>query len=133
MTTRDELMQQRYGRRPADLRKRRKLVVALAAVLAVAFLAWAIAVNFLGGKGISVATDSYQVIDANHSSVKFTVANVSGGRVVCEIRAFNEGFQVVGYRTFFSPASGESTRSFETELNTTEQPVSVSVQNCQLK
>ncbi|MEN9752625.1 MAG: hypothetical protein RL670_316 [Actinomycetota bacterium] len=129
----DELMQQRYGRRPADLRKRRITAVALAAVLAITFLAWAIAVNFMGGKGISVATDSYQVIDANHSSVKFTVANVSGGRVVCEIRAFNEGFQVVGYRTFYANAATEGTRSFESKLNTTELPVSVSVQNCQLK
>ena len=133
MSTRDELIQERYGRTPADLRRRRITVYLLGGSLLALFLAWAIAVNFFAHTGLRVTTEGFDVLSANQSTVRFTVTAEPNRRAVCEIRALNETFQVVGYRTFYLAASDGNIRSVETKINTTETPVSVSVENCYLK
>jgi hypothetical protein len=129
----EQLLAERYGRGAGAARRRRIEITVLAAVLLVTFLGWAIVVNFFSGGGVSVATDSFSVVDANHSSVKFTVTGTSGKAARCEITAANGEFQVVGYRSFNVPAGESGAQSFETTLNTTELPFSVSVQNCQFR
>jgi hypothetical protein len=129
----EQLLAERYGRGPAAARRRRIQITVLAAVLLVTFLGWAIVVNFFSGGGVSAATNSFSVVDANHSSVKFTVTGAARRAARCEITAANGEFQVVGYRSFIVPAGDSGTQSFETTLNTTELPFSVSVQNCQFR
>lgn len=133
MSATEQLLAERYGRGPADLKRRRTQVIALASLLLVSFFAWAIAINFFSSGGLAVATDSFSIIDANHSSVKFTVTATAGKAARCDISASNGEFQVVGFRTFFVPAGKSNTQSFEATLNTTELPFSVSVQNCHFK
>jgi hypothetical protein len=65
----EQLLAERYGRGPAAARRRRIQITVLAVVLFVSFLVWAIAVNFFSGGGVSAATNSFSVVDANHSQV----------------------------------------------------------------
>ncbi|MEN9753016.1 MAG: hypothetical protein RL670_707 [Actinomycetota bacterium] len=133
MSTRDELLQRRYGRHPDEIRRRRITVYLVGGTLLAIFLAWSITVNFFSNPAVTVTTDGFKVLDASQSSIRFTVTSAPNQRAVCAIRAFNEGFQIVGYRTFYVAASSDSIRSVETKINTTEEPVSVSVEKCELK
>ena len=133
MSATDQLLAERYGRGPKQTRRRKIAVTTLAVSLLVAFLSWAIAVNFFSSNQISATTDSFSVTDSYHSTVKFSINLPAHKAVSCDLTASNANFQVVGYRTIYVPAGAGGIRSFETTLNTTELPVSLSVQNCQFR
>ena len=126
-------MNQRYGRNPQRDRRRRASVFALAAALLVAFFTWAIVVNFFSANPFTFTTDGFAIKDASQSSVRFTVTRDPAITGRCELRALNQSFTVVGTKWVNIPSGGDRIRSFETKLNTTELPVSLVVQSCEVK
>ena len=133
MSTQNDLMNQRYGRSPRRDRRRRLAVFTLGGSLFAVFLGWATVVNFFSANPFSFTTDSFEIKNPTQSSLRFTVTRDPAVTGHCELRALNQAFTVVGTKWFNVPAGGDRIRTFEATLNTTEQPVSLLVQSCQLK
>ena len=128
MTSESDLLASRYGITASSKRATRKRIIALASLLVVLFLGWAIWVTVSGSDAIRHQDLAYEVIDESQTSVKFSVQSPSGP-AKCAIQVLNQGYAVVGYKEVDVPASGD----FETFVNTTELGVTGLVDKCWLK
>jgi hypothetical protein len=127
MSSVPEVMLERYGKRK-DRRISKKWVIALASVLFLSFIAWAIWVIADGADQIRSQDLSYEILSENEATVTFSVESPAGA-AVCAVQVLNQAFSVVGYREVEIPSSGE----FQTRLNTTSLGVTGLVDECWLK
>jgi hypothetical protein len=128
MTSESDLLASRYGITASSKRATRKRIIALASLLVVLFLGWAIWVTVSGSDAIRHQDLAYEVIDESQTSVKFSVQSLSGP-AKCAIQVLNQGYAVVGYKVVEVASSGQ----FETLVNTTELGVTGLVDKCWLK
>lgn len=128
MTSESDLLASRYGITASSKRATRKRIIALASLLVVLFLGWAIWVTVSGSDAIRHQDLAYEVIDESQTSVKFSVQSPSGP-AKCAIQVLNQGYAVVGYKVVEVASSGQ----FETLVNTTELGVTGLVDKCWLK
>lgn len=126
--TKQDLMATRYGKAPNDGKRNRRMVFTAATLLIMTFLGWAIWVAASGANQVKFQSIGYEVIDANHTSVRFSVESPAGP-AVCAVQVLNQGFSVVGYREIAIASAGK----YETFVNTTELGVSGLVDKCWLK
>ena len=128
MTSTEELLKSRYGTGKTTSRSQRRIVTAGASVLLVAFLVWA---GFASIANTEIPTGSlrgFTVIDQWHSTAVVTVSTTTDKVATCAIQAQNKSFAIVGYKEVRFKSSDP--RSREITINTTEEPVSVSVHHC---
>jgi hypothetical protein len=123
-----DLLANRYGRRSNAKTVNRRVVIGLAAVLIVVFVAWATWVTVDGANQVKSQDLAYEVLGPEQTSVRFSVSSPAGP-AVCAIQVLNQSFAVVGYRELQISQSGE----YETLVNTTEPGVTGLVDKCWLK
>ena len=117
----------RYGRRPA--RDRRRLLVTVLAIVAVLALAWAV---WAGGT-VSRATISWRATAVDTSDpvvvrVAFEVNQAAGRGAVCTVRATDGDGQVVGWVDVPVPPSATGTAAVRTVRPATDGTVVTCVQ-----
>ncbi|WP_240675432.1 DUF4307 domain-containing protein [Cellulomonas endophytica] len=106
------------------------MAVAAACAVAVAVVAWVV---------VGVLRDpvqwqdlGYDVVDAATVQVRFAVTMEPGARAVCQVRALNEAFTEVGFRTVEVSAVAERTQRVTVQVRTTALAVTGSLQGCRL-
>ena len=125
----ENIAQQRYGQDRLKSRDR-ALAIAVATVLTVSFLVWAVFVSIDKANQISHRDIAYEVIDEYSTTVTFEVSRNPGQAVSCDITVLNQSFAIVGFLTVdVAPSTNRSTVISSTVL-TTELGVSGLVDGC---
>jgi hypothetical protein len=103
---------ERYG---TDRPGRRTAFVAVAALLAAAFLGWlAWATWFHANPAVESQLSSYRIVDQHEATAEIEVSFDDAADVSCRVRALAEDHTVVGELTF-TPRDGSNTVSVRTE------------------
>jgi hypothetical protein len=130
MTT-NQTLDERYGRKPSRLKPRTRIWIAAIALLAI-FFTWAIGVTFFSPASASASVAGYDVIDAEHTIIRFTVDKPANKSAVCAARVLNKGYGVVGYKEVAIAANHDASGVITVSVNTTETGVSGLVDHCWL-
>ena len=131
-TEADELVA-RYGRSPGGSRRTRWVVVASAAGLVVAFVAWLLWSGTVGGPTQFTAEDAgHTVVSDSEVSVTWNLTVEPGTPMACAVQALNSTFAIVGWVVVEVPASSERIRSLTTTVRTTELAVTGLIYRCWL-
>lgn len=124
----------RYGKKPGNQRRN---VIALASVLLILFLAWAIAVNFFTPTEHKDFTGETVRYVTNNENLTVAEVKLSGygakGTIHCTAKALDSGYGLVGYREIDTVFSGQTDLRFELEIRTTAKASSVVIEACALK
>jgi hypothetical protein len=124
----------RYGKKPANQRRN---VIVLATSLLLAFLAWAIAVNFFTPtehKDFSGETVRYATNNQNLTVAEVKLSGYGAiGTIHCTAKALDAGYVLVGFREFDTVFQGEAELRFNLEIRTTAKASSVVIEACSLK
>jgi len=131
MTT-NQTLDERYGRKPTRFSSRTRLWIAASALLAI-FFAWAIGVTFFAPATVTASVAGYEVIDSEHTVIRFSVDKPANRQAVCAARVLNKAFGVVGYKEISIAANQDASGVISTSVNTTETGVSGLVDRCWLK
>lgn len=128
----DSAVAERYGRTPADRRRRRVLaVVAAAGVLAVV-LAWVVWVGLFGPSANIETRDTGYATHADSVDIRFEVSADPGTAVSCALQALNEQFAIVGWKIVELPPADDRTRTFVENVRITEPAVTGLIYRCWL-
>ena len=130
-STDSDLMASRYGRKPAK-NSRLRISVAAAVLLAI-FVAWAAWVTIFAPPTVKASVAGYEVVDSEHTTIRFTVSKPTDKDAVCAARVLNKAYSVVGYREVFVAADTNDASVLTTSVNTTEAGVTGLVDRCWLK
>jgi len=126
---------QRYGRTPADRRRRRALGFAAAGAVLVAVVAWVVWV------GLFTPSASLEVRDLGYSSlspedttveIRFEISTDPGTPVSCALQALNDKFAIVGWKIVDIPPGEQRTRSFVETVRLSEPAVTGLIYRCWL-
>ena len=128
--TNETLMLERYGK---SSKSNRKPVTILAVALLVVFFVWAIWASFLAPAKATPRVLGYEVVDAQHTKVRFSVDKPAGASAVCAVEVMNKSFAVVGYRQLTINQDAGASEVFEASVNTTQLGVTGLVEKCWLK
>lgn len=131
MTT-NQTLDDRYGRKPTRFSSRTKISVAAAALLTI-FLGWGIWVTFFAPVSATASVAGYEVVDSEHTVIRFSLDKPTGKPVVCAARVMNKAYSVVGYKEVLVPANSDASGVITVSVNTTETGVSGLVDRCWLK
>ncbi|WP_285727416.1 DUF4307 domain-containing protein [Psychromicrobium xiongbiense] len=120
----------RYGATRTRLTPRNRwILLGIAAVLALSFVAWLA----LGrGPGADVKVVSFNVTDATQTRVDFQVTKDAASTAKCEVQALDQGHGIVGWQIITVPPSttGQSMTSLSALVATDSLAVSVNVDTC---
>ncbi len=131
MTT-NQILDERYGRTATRFSSRAKIATAAIALLAL-FLGWGVWVTFFAPAKATASVAGYDVVDAEHTIIRFSLDKPAGTTVVCAARVMNKAYSVVGYKEVLVPANQDATGVITVSVNTTETGVSGLVDRCWLK
>ena len=128
MTNAQDILATRYGKRQGASKRQRYAIIALAATLLVSFLIWAAFTSFTNAMAPQSQLHGFEIIDAQHSTATLEVTAAGAGKATCALQAQAENFSVVGFKevVFNKVPTGRVTVT----INTTELPVSVSIDRC---
>ena len=126
-----QTLDERYGRRSSTKATRWRVGILAGALLSV-FLGWAVWVSFFTTPTPKATVVGYDVIDDQHTQVRFTVAKPSDQAVTCEVRVLSNSYGVVGYLEVPVAASTPSDRIIKVSVNTTQLGVTGVVDRCWL-
>jgi hypothetical protein len=129
------MLDDRYGRSPAvsDPRRRRVLIIAVAAVTLASVIAWLLWTDVLGLKPSVVYRDTgHSLISDSQVSVTFDLTVTEGRESACAIQALNPDFAIVGWKVFVYPASTERLRQISETITTSEFATTGLVYSCWL-
>jgi hypothetical protein len=127
----NQTLEERYGRK-ATTRQTRIRIGILAGALVSVFLGWAIWVSFFTTPAPKASVVGYDVIDDQHTQVRFTVSKPADKSATCEVRVLSNSYGVVGYLEVPVPADTPSNRILEVSVNTTQLGVTGVVDRCWL-
>lgn len=136
----DSAVAERYGRTPADRRRRYTVaIVAAAAVLAVV-LAWVVWVGLFSptanvetrDTGYSGPGGGALTADDTSVDIRFEVTTDPGTPVSCALQALNDQFAIVGWKIVELPAGDDRTRAFVENVRITEPAVTGLIYRCWL-
>ncbi len=128
MTSNQDLLADRYGRRVgASKSKNRAWIFSFAALALAAFTFWAITAINAPTNSVAVVSSGSKQVSSLSFSVQGKVSRPAGGVVRCALRVQALNFAVVGYREI-ELAAGVTT--FDELVYSTEPGVNASVQRC---
>lgn len=125
----------RYGRTPADRRRRVLLGVSAAAAVLVVVVAWVVWVGLLTPNAtLEVRDTGYSTLTPNDTTVdiRFEVSTEPGTPVSCALQALNEQFAIVGWKVVDLPPGETRTRSFVETVRLSEPAVTGLIYRCWL-
>ncbi len=132
MNSQADLMSERYGKKPVDSVRQRKIVIALASTLVALFVIWAISTTMTNANQIVAKSTGYEVLNSGQTKVNFNVILANDkDTATCAVQALSESYSVVGYVEVEIPAGGSG--NYETIVKTTELAVTGQVDKCWLK
>ena len=126
-----QTLEERYGRKASTKATRWRVGILAGALLSV-FLGWAIWVSFLTAPAPKAAVVGYEVIDDQHTLVRFTVSKPADRAVTCEVRVLSNSYGVVGYLEVEVPVDTPADRILKVSVNTTQLGVTGVVDRCWL-
>lgn len=130
MTSTQELLADRYGRRVGSSKsKNRTRMIVAAAILLVIFVIWAISSITAQQSGISVISSKFSLVTDQHFKVSGVIARPSNGSVTCAVKVQALDFGVVGYREV---TLEPNVTSFSTDVFAVQPGVNASVARCWL-
>ena len=131
MTSTQELLADRYGRRlgSSKSKNRTRIIIAAAAMLTV-FVVWAIASITSQEPGISVTSSKFSLVTNTNFEVTGVIARPAKGTVTCAVRVQALDFSVVGYREITLEPNATT---FSANVFATRPGVNASVARCWLR
>jgi hypothetical protein len=128
----DSAVAERYGRTPADRRRRFTVaIIAAAGVLAVV-LAWVVWVGLFSPTANIETRDTGYATHIDSVDIRFEVTADPGTPVSCALQALNDQFATVGWRIVELPPGDDRTRAFVENVRTTEPAVTGLIYRCWL-
>jgi hypothetical protein len=128
----DSAVAERYGRTPADRRRRFTVaIIAAAAVLAVV-LAWVVWVGLFSPTANLETRDTGYATHEDSVDIRFEVTTDPGTAVSCALQALNDQFAIVGWKIIELPPGDDRTRAFVENVRTTEPAVTGLIYRCWL-
>ena len=129
----DSRVAERYGRTPADRRRRTLLGAGAAAAVLLVVGAWVTWVGLFGpGAGLEARDTGYVTRDDDTVDVMFEITAEPGATVSCALQALNDSFAIVGWKVVDLPAAEQRTRSFVENVRVTEPAVTGLIYRCWL-
>ncbi len=126
-----DLMASRYGQRPPK-NSRLRISIAAAVLLAI-FITWAISITFFAPATVKASVAGYQVVDASHTIIRFSITKPEGQDAVCAARVLDKAYNVVGYREVLVKSATDANTVISTSVNTVQEGVTGLVDHCWLK
>lgn len=122
----------RYGRPPLSARSRRRVVIALTAlVLTAGFFIAVVGYQRIGTSAVSGTLAGYQVIDDETASVTISVTRSDPSRPVdCIVRVRAKDGSETGRREVLVPPSTQHTVQVTTTLKSSKPPVMADIYGC---
>ncbi len=132
MNSQADLMSGRYGKKPGDSLRQRKIVIVLASTLVSLFVIWAVSTTMSNANQIVAKSTGYEVLNSGQTKVNFNVKLPNNtDEATCAVQALSESYSVVGYVEVEILAAGSG--NYETIVKTTELAVTGQVDKCWLK
>ena len=129
----DTAVAERYGRTPADRRRRTTLAIIAAAGVLVAVIAWVVWVGLFSPTASLETRDTGYAIRADSTvDIRFEVTTEPGTPVSCALQALNEQFAIVGWKVVALPPGDDRTRAFVDNVRVTEPAVTGLIYRCWL-
>lgn len=128
MSATEDLLAERYGKKPKTSRTQRGAVIAISAVLLSAFLVWAGWVALANWYQPKAELLGFAIVDEWHSTARVKIGVSGNDQPTCSIQAQNEKFAIVGYYEVQFDYVPDQIKTVT--INTTEMPVSVSILRC---
>jgi hypothetical protein len=124
---------ERYGRTPADRRRRLTLAVVAAGGVLLVVVAWVAWVGLFSPAATLETRDTGYLIHADSTvDIRFEVTTEPGTPVSCALQALNEQFAIVGWKVVELPPGEERTRAFVENVRVTEPAVTGLIYRCWL-
>jgi hypothetical protein len=122
----------RYGRPRLSGRSRRRVVIALAALVVAAGAAVAVVgYQRLGSSDVTGSLAGYQVIDDETASVTISVTRSDPSRPVdCIVRVRSKDGSETGRREVLVPSSGQETVQLTTTVKSSKPPAMADIYGC---
>ena len=122
----------RYGRPRLSGRSRRRVVIALAALVVAAGAAVAVVgYQRLGSSDVTGSLAGYQVIDNETASVTISVTRSDPSRPVdCIVRVRSKDGSETGRREVLVPSSGQETVQLTTTVKSSKPPAMADIYGC---
>lgn len=129
MTTTQDLLDERYGRRRAT-RSRRVAWIVVGAVVAmmVAGLAWLTWSN--ATDAVAVDVTGFEVVDEHRVALRFQITAPADAAIACALEAQDAEHGVVGWRVVEYPASRSIAQAFTETIPTVAQATTGLVNAC---
>lgn len=129
MTTLQQRLDDRYGRRPSPRRRRALWGVVLAvAVVLIAGYGWYVVTD--PANSVRADGTAFELHDDGSVSVTFQLSAPPGTALACAIEALDEEHGVVGWRIVEYPPSSEHTRALRETIPTVAQATTGLVNSC---
>lgn len=136
----DTAVAERYGRTPADRRRRATLAIIAAAGVLVAVVAWVVWVGLFSptaslesrDTGYSGPGGGALTADDTSVDIRFEVTTDPGQSVSCALQALNEQFAIVGWKIVELPPGDDRTRAFVENIRVSEPAVTGLIYRCWL-
>ena len=126
----EELLAERYGKKPKHPKRDRLAIISLALVIFVGFITWAIAVTAENSGKPTGNLLSFTVESENLVTVEISATDHRNQNVICQVEALAEDYEVVGYKEVPIAKGQEMTK---TTVNTVKPAVSAVVKDCWFK
>jgi hypothetical protein len=123
----------RYGRTPRA--RRRTLLIGIGSAIAVAVivLLWVVWAGLdVASPAVNVQDIGYQRISDREVRVRWQLTVAPGHQAVCTVKATDEHFEIVGWKTVHIPASDQEVRAFSTTVRTVSPFNSGLISQCRL-
>jgi len=125
----ENLLQQRYGVGKTQKRDR-VMAIAIAVVVLVSFLVWAIIFTLDDADRITTRDVGFTVNDEFSTEVIFEVSRNPGQIVICDVQVLSQSFAVVGLKTLTVEPSERRSVVISTTVVTTEIGTTGLVASC---
>lgn len=128
MSTTQEMLDERYGRRRSPARRAVVIVFAVIAAAVVTALAWTI----VSGSSSTVDADAtgFQIVDAHSIVVEFQVSAPADASIACAVEAQDEEHGTVGWKVVEIPARGTHATAHQVTIPTIAEATTGLVNSC---
>lgn len=126
---------ERYGRSPAQLRRKRVQATVIGAVSATLLLSFLIWVSVSSATKLDPKTTAYEILGSGETTVTFSLLKPANSTVICALKALKQDYGTVGYKQV-TLAGDKSQNAAPVEisqkvtLRTSEQAVTGLVDKC---